>query len=99
MKTFIRSLAVLTLMSAIATTALALSAEYVQFGQGPAQFLMTKEELAAWGKITTDADAKAFIDAFWARRDPRLKAEFDRRVKYADDNFRESKKRGALTER
>ena len=87
-------------------TAYALSAEYLDWGRGPAQFLMTKEEAAKWKGISTDDDAKAFVALFWARRDPtpasprnEYREEFERRVAAADKNFPADKKRGALTDR
>lgn len=88
------------------TTAFALSAEYLDWGRGPAQFLMTKEEAAKWKTITSDDDAKAFVALYWARRDPtpatprnEYREEFERRVAAADKNFPADKKRGALTDR
>lgn len=87
-------------------TAYALSAEYLDWGRGPAQFLMTKEEAAKWKSISTDEDAKAFVALFWARRDPtpgtprnEYREEYERRVATADKNFPADKKRGALTDR
>jgi GWxTD domain-containing protein len=93
-------------VAALAFSAFALSAEFSEWGRGPAQFLMTKEETAKWKTITSDADAKAFVDLFWARRDPtpetprnEFRDEFDRRVTAADKNFISDKKRGALSDR
>lgn len=87
-------------------TAFALSAEYLDWGRGPAQFLMTKEEAAKWKTITADEDAKAFVLLFWARRDPtpetprnEYRDEYERRVATADKNFPSDKNRGALTDR
>ena len=55
----------------LAATAIAdLSPTFIEWGQGPHQFLMTKEEAATWKTLQTDAEAKAFVDLFWARRDP-----------------------------
>jgi GWxTD domain-containing protein len=92
--------------ASLALSAYALSPEYVEWGQGPAQFLMTKDEAAKWKKISSDEDAKAFASLFWARRDPtpttprnEYREEFDRRVATADKNFPSDKKRGALTDR
>lgn len=94
------------LLVAVASSSYAISPEYAAFGQGPAQYLMTKEEAAAWKAVTTDEVAKAFIDLFWARRDPspgtlanEFRAEFDRRVAYADANFAFGRKAGSLTDR
>ena len=64
-----------------------LSEENASWAEGPAKFLMTKDDVREWKDITTDAAAKHFIDLFWARRDRDLdspfnefKAEFDQRV-------------------
>ena len=92
--------------ASLAMSAFALAPEYVEWGQGPAQFLMTKEEAAKWKSITSDEDARAFAMLFWARRDPtpatprnEYREEFDRRVATADKNFQSDKERGALTDR
>lgn len=93
-------------LAAMAVNALALSAEYLEWGRGPAQFIMTKEEAAKWKTITTDDDAKAFVALFWARRDPtpetprnEFREEYDKRVATADKNFPGEKVRGAMTDR
>jgi GWxTD domain-containing protein len=90
----------------IAVTAFALSDEYNQFANGPAQFLMTKQETAQWKAVKTDDEAKAFVDAFWLRRDPNpatpaneFKTEFEARVKYADEHFAQGRRKGSLTDR
>jgi GWxTD domain-containing protein len=73
---------------------------------GPLQFLLTKEEAAAWKNVKSDADAQAFLDLFWARRDPtpgtpqnEYRADVEARIKYADEQFNRERVRGALTER
>ncbi len=83
-----------------------LSEENASWAEGPAKFLMTKDEIREWKDITTDAEAKHFIDLFWARRDPNLdsplnefKAEFDGRVGYADENFSYDDFLGSMTDR
>src|SRR4051812_30430636 len=93
-----KSLTKITLAIAIAAMATSgfaqLSKENSDFGNGPAQWIMSNEEKAQWKSAKTDADAKAFINLFWARRDPtpgtprnEFKESFDQRVKYADDHF------------
>src|SRR5687768_7557164 len=84
----------------------ALSNQYVEFGKGPATHIMTKEDLAAWKNIKDDAAAQAFIDLFWAKRDPspgtpinEFRDEFDARVKYADDNFTRQRTKGSMSDR
>jgi GWxTD domain-containing protein len=84
----------------------ALSPQYTEWGAGPAQWIMSADEKRAWRNVTTDNDAILFIDLFWARRDPtpgtafnERRHEFDSRVVFADEYFREKRKRGALTDR
>ncbi|HVS33253.1 MAG TPA: GWxTD domain-containing protein [Thermoanaerobaculia bacterium] len=79
---------------------------HLDFGKGPMQWLMTREEQRAWGKVRTAGEAREFVDLFWARRDPtpgtpsnELRTEIDSRVAYADARFKEGDLRGALTER
>ena len=64
------------------------SYRYADWADGPVKFLMTKVEMKQWKTIHSDADAQAFIDLFWARRDPtpdtprnEFRDEFDARVK------------------
>lgn len=95
----IRFAIVFAIAAVFALSAFALSDENVQFGKGPAQFLMTKEEVAQWKNVKTDDEAKSFIDAFWAKRGERFHAEFDSRVKYADDHFAEGRRKGSTTDR
>lgn len=102
LRTYLAAVAV----AALALNAFALSAEYLDWGRGPAQFLMTKEESAKWKTIASDDDAENFVALFWARRDPtpntprnEYREEFERRVAQADKNFISDKKRGALSDR
>lgn len=82
-----------------------LSTAVQEWGKGPARWLMTKDEQRIWSKLQTDEEATAFIDLFWARRDPtegternEFRNEFERRVRAADDAFKAEKVRGALTD-
>lgn len=84
----------------------ALSQEHVDFGKGPAQYLMSKDELAKWKTITNDADATAFVELFWLRRDPspntpanEFKTAFEQRVKLADERFGVRRTAGSMTDR
>ncbi|HEX6642491.1 MAG TPA: GWxTD domain-containing protein [Thermoanaerobaculia bacterium] len=95
----------LSLLFAIPTMA-ALSPKLQEWGDGPAQWLMTPEEQRAWRNVATDSDAVNFIDLFWARRDPtpgtavnEYRGAFNSRVEYADESFTEDRKRGAMTDR
>jgi GWxTD domain-containing protein len=78
----------------------------LDWDESPAGFLMTKDEEKAWKKITAEDEARAFIELFWAKRNPDpasafnpFKAEFENRVRYADQEFSWEKQRGALTDR
>ena len=106
----IRTLIIAVALAAIAAgNAFALSPEYADWGKGPAHFLFTVEEEAKWKAVKTDEEAKAFIDLFWARRDPtpatpanEYKADIESRIKYADEKFTPVRKkgtRGSLTDR
>jgi GWxTD domain-containing protein len=83
------------------------SFEYVDWFTGPIQFVMSKEEIAAWRTVQTDDEAKAFVALFWARRDPTPDTArnegrelFESRVQWADKNLRDgSRVRGAMTDR
>ncbi|MFL6247626.1 MAG: GWxTD domain-containing protein [Thermoanaerobaculia bacterium] len=95
----------MTLALVLAAVA-ALSPNHKEWGNGPAQWIMTAEEQRAWRNVDNDADAVKFIDLFWARRDPspdtpvnEFKREFESRVAYSDKAFGEKRKRGAMTDR
>src|SRR5689334_4284661 len=75
------------------------SAAKAAWAKGPEQFLMTNEEKAAWSQLKDDAAAQAFIDQFWARRGAQYHADFDAKVKYADEHFKGGRARGALSDR
>jgi GWxTD domain-containing protein len=101
-KLFVFSIAVLVAGAANAQ----LSPEYAEWHEGPAGFLLTKKEKKEWKKIKTDAQAEAFIELFWAKRNPNpetsfnvFKAEFDSKVKYAAENFAYTGNDGTTTDR
>ncbi len=78
----------------------------LEWDKSPAGFLMTKDEEKEWKKISTEAEARAFIELFWAKRNPDptsafnpFKADFENKVRYADEQYTWDKQRGALTDR
>jgi GWxTD domain-containing protein len=96
-----------TLITAVALVAIAagnafaLSPEYVEWGKGGAHYFFTPEEAAKWKTIKTDEEAKAFVDLFWARRDPtpatpanEFRADIESRIKYTDEKFTPVRKKG-----
>jgi len=106
MKTTGRIAAALIVAGIAAGAFAALSDANTQFGNGATKFLMSREEMAAWKSINNDKDAEAFINTFWARRDPspgtpanEFRSEFEARVKYADEHFGEGRTKGSLTDR
>jgi len=83
-----------------------LSQEYASWPATPAGFLLTKAERKAYEQIKTDAEAKAFIELFWAKRDPNLdtpinefKSDFEMRVEVADKAFTFGQTKGSLSDR
>jgi GWxTD domain-containing protein len=83
-----------------------LSPQFSEWRDGPAQWIMTSDEKRAWRQVATDDAAVAFIELFWARRDPstgtavnEFRNEFDSRVRWADEKVPEARKRGAMTDR
>jgi GWxTD domain-containing protein len=103
-----RTVIAAAMLAAVSTSAFAqMSATWADWAKGPVQFLMTSEEQSKWKQVKSDADAKAFVDLFWAKRDPspatpnvnEYQIEFDRRVKAADDTFTTARKKGSVSER
>lgn len=83
-----------------------LGEEYRNWADGPEGFLLTEAERSAWSSVADDQTAQAFIELFWAKRDPDLttrendfQIQFDSRVEAADSEFAEEENRGALTDR
>jgi GWxTD domain-containing protein len=80
--------------------------DWRKWNEGPEGFLLTKDEKKEWKQITNEADAKRFIDLFWARRNPMpdqpfnpFKAQIEAIIRYADANYSYEGVRGALTDR
>lgn len=99
------AVAMLVLMQATSSFA-ALSKDVADFPKGPAELLMTKEEKKEWKALTTDDQAKAFIDLFWARRDPtpatpknEFLVDFQERVVVANERFDSVSGPGAKSDR
>ncbi len=74
--------------------------------EGPVRYLLAKDEDDAFRALVTEEERAAFIQKFWASRDPvpataenEYRGLFFRRVAEADRLFRESTKRGWKTDR
>ncbi|HYU25116.1 MAG TPA: GWxTD domain-containing protein, partial [Thermoanaerobaculia bacterium] len=96
-----RNLLVFVALLAFAGSALAaLSPENAKWGEGPVQFLMTKEEAAQWKTLQTDAEADAFMTVFWARRGGvAAREDQEARWKYSDEKFSAGKMKGSMSDR
>src|SRR6266545_2928358 len=92
-----RNLLVFVALLAFAGSALAaLSPEKAKWGEGPVQFLMTKEEAAQWKTLQTDA----FVTVFWARRGGvAAREDQEARWKYSDEKFSAGKMKGSMSDR
>ena len=78
----------------------------LEWDESPAGYLLTKDEAKEWKTISTEAEAKAFIELFWAKRNPDpssafnpFKADFENKIRYADEQYTHDKGRGALSDR
>jgi len=103
-RTFV-PLALAAWLAATAATA-QLSQTYKDWSGGPAGFLFTESERKAYAQVKTDAEAQAFIDLFWAKRDPDLntvqnefKLEHGMRVAAADKQFSTDRLKGSMSDR
>jgi GWxTD domain-containing protein len=83
----------------------AVSPQYRDWGNSAVQYLMMKQEKIDWASVRTDADAKAFIELFWARRDPtpdtpvnELRQQFEARIAEADKRYTFGKTPGSQTD-
>jgi GWxTD domain-containing protein len=80
--------------------------QYQEFFDGPAKFLMTREEEQAWERIEEVSQAQLFFRMFWAKRDPdpstqvnEFFADFKMRVDAADLMFSTPETKGSRTDR
>ena len=83
-----------------------LSPEYASWLVGPFARMASKEEIRSFGQLTDDDQARAYIEAFWARRDPDPKRPGNpvrdlalERAAEADRKFTESGYPGRRTDR
>jgi GWxTD domain-containing protein len=106
MRTLSRGFAVVVLSLMALNVHAALSQKYIDWANGPAKWLFTRDDQKAWNAIQSDDQAQHFMDLFWARRDPtpgtlvnEYRDEFESRVKYADEHYGQRGARGAMTDR
>ena len=70
-----------------------------RWAEGPVRYFMTKEEKLSWRNLQSTAERVEFIHNFWQRRDPALKEELERRLRFADLRLKQDEKRGSETDR
>lgn len=77
-----------------------------RWADGPVRYLMTKSEKAEWDGIHDPAARAAFVVKFWQARNPdpltpenEFRAEFERRISFADAYFTVDEKKGSETDR
>lgn len=83
-----------------------LSPDYAAFLVGPLGKIATPQEREAFLELTNDAAAQAFVEQFWATRDPDpgtpgnpVRELAERRIAEADRRFREGAALGHRTDR
>lgn len=93
-------LAAVAVLAFAASALAALSPDKAKWGDGPVQFLMTKDEAAQWKTLQSDAEADAFMTVFWARRGgASAREDQEARWKYADEHFSAGKTKGSMSDR
>ena len=77
-----------------------------EWAASPVRYLLTNEQKKEYAALTTAADREAFVAKFWKAFDPtpetgenEFRAEFERRIAFADANFATKKMRGSETDR
>ena len=72
-----------------------LETPYRRWLQEDVVYIITPEELAAFNRLTSDAERETFIEQFWLKRDPtpgtpknEFKEEHYRRIAYANERYR-----------
>jgi GWxTD domain-containing protein len=76
------------------------------WADGPVRYLMSPEERNTFSSLSDPAARAEYVENFWKAHDPRpetpeneLRTEFERRVAFADQTFRDGERRGSLTDR
>jgi len=76
------------------------------WAEGPVRHLLSAPEKQEYEAIADTASRADFVASFWSRRDPRpetpaneFRAEFEKRVAFADSRFTQQETRGSMTDR
>lgn len=93
---------------AFAPPAGALAAELPgpDWAEGPVRYVLAPAERQDYGRLSDTASRSAFVVDFWQKRDPtpetpenEARAEFEKRIAFADSRFTQQETRGSLTDR
>lgn len=83
-----------------------LGPDYSLWLVGPISRLATREEIGRFQRLASDAEAKAFVEEFWAKRDPdpeyegnSLREKFEERAREADRKLGEAGAPGRRSDR
>jgi len=70
------------------------------WADGPVRWIMTDAERQAWSSLGAGGDRIDFVEKFWAARPAAYRAEFEKRVAFADENLAEDPEQpGSLSDR
>jgi len=71
-----------------------------RWADGPVHWIMTDAEKESWTSLPPNADRLDFVERFWAARPAGFRAEFDKRVAFADESLAQDPEQpGSLTDR
>lgn len=78
----------------------------VAWGETPLRYLMTSDEKAAWARVRSEDERAAFVETFWAKRDPtpgstvnEFRTEVEKRILFADAVFSTDERPGHASDR
>ena len=74
-----------------------LSAKYKDWAKSPEAYFLTADERARWKNVKSDAEAEAFVNAYYSKRSADLPATLKERIGVADKYFSEGKVKGSET--
>ncbi len=77
-----------------------------EWWEGPVRYVLSPTERQDYERLSDAASRSAFVVDFWQKRDPtpetpdnEARAEFEKRVAFADSRFTQQETRGSLTDR
>jgi GWxTD domain-containing protein len=80
-------------------TAASAADDLLKWNKSPEAYYMTAEERAAWKKVATEEQARAFIEEYFRKRGEQFRKDVRTRIDLADQQFRLDKIPGSRTQR